>query len=618
MIVKNSIRQMLRTPVKTFVFLLLILCSGTLLTVGAGLWLGSSQNLKEYEVSFFTIGTVEQKPASIRQDTVWDAERKDYEIFQSPQYDYVYPVSVLQFEGADYIKEPEKRSHYASYAPEYQLVCSDNADFWSVIVEFSPVEDCIPDESVQVHVTRVLNGDKNLEDNYVWFCDHTNETPLFLSKDKTYIAHLVFIGETHGKRIGNANRTLEYAPSPIETSQYTENGEKMEDILKKPLSYYEVTPGFYQSEEGNRYLNYANGLSLPGKTFPVTGTGSTMLLIPFQQGDAYICEGNDISQEEYETGERVCLISRTFAQNNDLSVGDAVHTALYYTNARDTASRNYRINGEQGFNFNILKADGQVPEVFEESTYKITGIYDTVSGENFGNYQMAGDEMIVPMNSIQNRDCCNILAYGPMKGSTTSFQIPNGSIDKFMEKWEKQGITDLDITFYDRGYSELKSGITQMKSMSILLCGVGLSISIFLLLLFNHLFIAKQKKRIAIERCMGVSKRNCRMSLMAGMFLILLIGSLLGCTLGAMLAHGISQEDFHQTAYDMTYSNVNISDEKSGLEVKNDILMTLSISGLCALFLIVTGTGMMIYRTNQILRLEPMALLSGSGNIHKK
>lgn len=614
MIVRNSIRQMLRTPVKTFVFLLLIVCSGALLTVGANLWLRSNRNLKEYEASFFTVGTVEQKPASIRQDMEWDAGRKDYEIYQSLQYDYVYPVSVLQFEGADYIKEPEKRSHYASYAPEYQLVCSDNADFWVVIAEFSPVEDCIPDESVQVHVTKVLNGDKNLEDNYIWFCDHTNENPLPLSKDKTYIAQLGFIGETHGERIGNAIRTLEYAPSPLETSQYTENGGIMEDILKEPLGYYEVVPGFYQRPEGKRYLNYADGRSLPGKTFPVTGTGATMLLMPFHQGDAYICEGNDISQEEYETGEKVCLVSRTFAQNNALSIGDMVHTALYYTNAKDAACRNYRINGDQGFSFNILNADGEVPAVFEESTYRITGIYDTVSGEPLGNYQMAGDEMIVPMNSIQNRDRCNILAYGPMKGSTTSFQIPNGSIDKFMEEWEKQGITDLDITFYDRGYSELKSGIDQMKSMSILLCGIGLSISIALLLLFNHLFIARQKKRIAIERCMGVSKGSCRMSLTAGMFSILLAGSLLGCALGAMFADRISREDFHQTAYDMTYSNVNVSDVKSELEEKHDVAAVFLIFGMCALFLVVAGTGMMIYNTNQILRLEPMSLLSASND----
>ena len=614
MIVRNSIRQMLRTPVKTFVFLLLIVCSGALLTIGANLWLRSNQNLKEYEASFFTIGTVEQKPDSISQDMEWDAARKDYEIYQSAQYAYVYPVSVLQFEGAEYIRKPEKRSHYASYAPEYQLVCSDNANFMVIIAEFSPVEDCIPDESVQVHVTKILNGDQNLEGNYIWFCDHTNDNPLPLFKDKTYIAELAWIGEIHGGHIENVMRTMEYAPNPLGTSQYTENGEIMEDILKEPLAYYEVVPGFYQSEEGRRYLNYSDGLSLPSKTFPVTGTGATMLLMPFYQGDAYICEGNDISQEEYETGEKVCLVSRTFAQNNALSIGDMVHTALYYTNAKDTASRNYGIDGTQGFSFNFLNADGEVPAVFEESTYKIVGIYDTVSAEISRSYQMAGDEMIVPMNSIQNRDSCNILAYGPMKGSTTSFQIPNGSIDKFMEEWEKQGITDLDITFYDRGYRELKSGIDQMKSMSILLCSIGLSISIFLLLLFNHLFIAKQKKRIAIERCMGVSKGSCRMSLMTGMLLILLAGSFWGCTLGAVFADRISQKDFYQTAYDMTYSNVNVLDVKNEVDEKNDIAASFLVFGMCALFLTVTGTGMMMYNTNRILQMEPMTLLSASND----
>ena len=104
------------------------------------------------------------------------------------------------------------------------------------------------------------------------------------------------------------------------------------------------------------------------------------------------------------------------------------------------------------------------------------------------------------------------------------------------------------------------------------------------------------------------------MSLTAGMLLILLAGSLLGCALGTMFADRISREDFHQTAYDMTYSNVNASDVQSELEEKNDVAMAISVFGLCAAFLIITGTGMMIYNTNQILRLEPMSLLSGSND----
>ena len=98
MIIRNSIRQMLRTPVITVAFLLVIMSSGMLLTMGANLWLKSRQNLKAYEENFLTIGTVEQKPDSMRMEKVWNAERKYYEIEQSPQYSVIYPVSILQFE----------------------------------------------------------------------------------------------------------------------------------------------------------------------------------------------------------------------------------------------------------------------------------------------------------------------------------------------------------------------------------------------------------------------------------------------------------------------------------------------------------------------------------------
>ena len=603
---------MLRTPVITVAFLLVIMSSGMLLTMGANLWLKSRQNLKAYEENFLTIGTVEQKPDSMRMEKVWNAERKDYEIEQSPQYSVIYPVSILQFEGANYINQPEKRSYYASYAPEYRLISDDNLDIWVLIVEFSPVEDCIPDESIKIHVNQVLNGDENLEGAELWFCDHTNENPSMLFHDKNYVAHIALCGYAHGSHMEEGLWDAEYAPIPLVTSQYDENGNLLEDSIEEPQAYYEVVSDFYLTREGKRYFNYARALSLPDRTFPVTGTGATMLLMPFYQGDAYICEGRDISEEEYETGETVCLVSREFAKNNKLSTGDAVHTSLYYTNSRNTASRNFSLNGNQGFDFNILDANGEIPEVFEENTYKIVGIYDVAAGADPGNYQMAGDEMVVPMNSIRNRDSKNILAYGPMTGSTTSFQIPNGSIEAYMEEWEKKGIVDLEITFYDKGYRELKSDMDNMKSMSLLLGGVGISMSISLLAFYTHLFLSRQKQRIAIERCMGVSKKNCKKSLMAGMLIILMLGSFLGCGAGAILAGSISQKDFHQADYDRTYSNIRASDEKMELEERDDTVINFAVFGVCSVFFVFTGTGMMLYHTKKIFCLEPMVFLTDS------
>lgn len=610
-IIKNSIRQMLRTPLKTAIFLMLIVFSGALITVGAGLWTRSQINLKEYEESFITIGTVEQKASSIRQDMVWDAEKKNFIIRQEPEYSYIYPASSLHFQGADYIKLPEKRSYYASYAPKYQLV-SDHNTFEQIVLvaEFSPLEDCIPNESVNIRINKVLGGNKNLEGTTVWFCSHNEQFPQQIYKDKTYIAYMVSSHWMHGGRVSDEKRGLEYNPIALATSQYDQNGVLIEDPLQQISAYYEVVPSFYETKEGTRYLNFIDSLALLKKTFPVTGTCRTILLMPFYNGDAYITDGRDISDGEYEKGETVCLVSETFAQNNNMAIGDIVITRLYYTNSRNAASENFGTDGSQTFNFNILNADGETPTVFEESGYRIVGIYSTAIGAELSRYGMAGDEMIVPTNSIKRKD--NILAYSAMQGNTSSFQIPNGSMESFMEEWGKNKITDLEIQFYDKGYSNLKSGIDKMRYMSLLLCAVGVLICVCLLALYNYLFISKQQERIAIERCMGIPKQKCMISMLSGMLLVLVLGTLLGCGAGAILSSRIMKEDFNHTIYDTTYSNANISTpEDNHPDTKDDFHTTLMVFISCSVSMALLGTGMGIYKTSSILKSEPMDLLTG-------
>ena len=71
MVVKNSLRQMLRTPVKTVSFLLLIALTALFLSVGANLMLFTRRSLETYEKSFKTIGTVQQQPKMLKECTMY-------------------------------------------------------------------------------------------------------------------------------------------------------------------------------------------------------------------------------------------------------------------------------------------------------------------------------------------------------------------------------------------------------------------------------------------------------------------------------------------------------------------------------------------------------------------
>lgn len=263
-----------------------------------------------------------------------------------------------------------------------------------------------------------------------------------------------------------------------------------------------------------------------------------------------------------------------------------------------------------GISFSLLDANGKAPEVFEDGQYSIVGIYEVNPGAESLDYNVGTDELIVPMNSIKNRDN-NILAYGPMTGSTTSFQIPNGTIDSFMKEWEKSGVSDLEITFYDRGYSILENGIENMKYMSFILLAVGIGMSISLLFLYSHLLITNQKQRTAIERSLGVSKKQCGMSLLFSIVLVLFVGSVLGSAIGGMLSTKIGASDINHLYYDTTYSN--IADVETGVdsvEENSNQSLILIISISCACFIILTGVIISISKIKRILNCEPMKQLS--------
>jgi ABC-type antimicrobial peptide transport system permease subunit len=105
-----------------------------------------------------------------------------------------------------------------------------------------------------------------------------------------------------------------------------------------------------------------------------------------------------------------------------------------------------------------------------------------------------------------------------------------------MEAWNKLGITNVDIQFYDKGYTQLKSGLDAMKNVSLILLLSGTAATLLILTFFTYLFITTQKKRTAIERSLGMSKTSCLLSLLSGVVLIALIG----CFAGGIVGYGVS------------------------------------------------------------------------------
>lgn len=617
---KNSLKQMMRTPVRTVLFLILMIFATLLMTLGVCIWSKGKRTMEQYEDRFMTIATVRQIPDSFEQTLLWNAETRDYDVIKNPQYSFYYTPEDLCFPEVEYIAGPEQRAFYISYQPDYLMQYKsqnpDKISYGSLIAEFSPTEDCVPDESVQIKITKVIGGDPRLEGVVDYFCDHRNPTPEKLYKDKTYVARLghqsfYIHGKAYEEKMNSKSEVmigLELIPFSLESELILPDGSMPEDTFREGKQIFEVTDGFYETDAGRRLLNLARLESVWQYCQPVTGTNQTCLLMPFYNGQAYICEGRDISEEEYLSGSRVCLAPKTFMDNNGLSLGDQVKLQLRYTDRKVNAGRKFWLDGGITFYSGLIDTDGEPLAVFETSEYTVVGIYDTTVSGTESIFDPGADELIVPMESIKARDGKNLVNCGPMTDATSSFRIPNGSINEFLKSSAETGMENLEFTFYDGGYSRLKAGMDHMRNLSLFLFAAGMILTGLLLFFFSHMFITKQAKRTAIERSLGMGKIQCGWSILSGFILLLLLGSIIGAAAGAKFSDQFSAVTTGESSYDETYTaktvyeGIQIEVEESG--------QTVFLSAFSTLMIIFTGTGIAWIKMSRNLRREPMELLS--------
>ena len=619
MLLKNSLKQMGRIKAKTFTFMLLIIFASTFLSIGINLWIGCNENLKEYEKVFKTIGVVNQKENTMEVSEHWDASTKKYTYRDNPIYDSILPLSLLDFESSNYIIKPEQRPYYGSYCPNLEISPAEGKESMirqsGSFLEFVPYEDCIPTEPVKIKVTRVLWGISRKEGEDVWLCDQFNPTPGSLKGGVTYISLVESpINPFYDKK----RETLPYAipNNLIISTQKNKIGESIHVEEVSAEKWAEVTDNFYETKEGRKWINSIEAYDRFSKsTIPVVPTSSTSLLIGFHQGNTFISDGRDITNEEYEKGERVCMLAQDFANRNNLKIGDSINLQLYFSNYEKSSSLNYFPSGSRVLDFGLLNADGEPYPIFEKGDYKIVGIYSTTDKLNYPTgYEMGYNAVIIPSSSVKNSDENNIVAYGPMKGYTTSFQIPNGTSKEYFEKLQSLGLNNLEINFYDGGYEKLASGMKNLRFVAMILMIVSSATTLAILFFFLFLIITKQKKRTAIERSLGMSKKDCTVSLIYGIIFVISFGGIIGSFTGFTVTEFIMSKTLGREVerYSTEFSNwVNNSDKAANLNTSGETTNLLIPILLCFVILTVSLLISMIY-IKRNLNAEPLELLSGN------
>lgn len=370
-----------------------------------------------------------------------------------------------------------------------------------------------------------------------------------------------------------------------------------------------------ESKLNDYYSKAINAQKYTSQTLPVTLTDDISGVAAFHLGAAYLVEGRMITPEEYKEGSEVCLISARLAQNQGWRVGDTIYMEFYdgspfpnvYSDAYMTPTYNKNTVG-----------------VFDSGTYIIVGIYD--QRELTGNSGISEETLAQPWNNlyIPKKSVNNRPDEGnePIHGVLLSIWLQNESVDAFLNEMEVLGITkekaggyEARFTIYDQGYSQVQPSLTSMLGTARLLLILSATVLIVTLLLTAYFFAQSQKQSVGIFRMLGGSKRQAMGSILLCALLIVMVGAVLGMTIGYGISEGVCNLLLHQglkkNQLDTAYQVFAVMAETTlSVSYETDVHLELVVLSGCVtllLFLVLVTGFVLMY-----VRKEPSALLPHS------
>ena len=281
-------------------------------------------------------------------------------------------------------------------------------------------------------------------------------------------------------------------------------------------------------------------------SFPVTLTDDIELIPAWYEDAMYLNEGRLITEEEYESGAKVCMVSAKQAELQGWQIGDTLDMHLYsYNYYKDEAiltAPDFVMPSGFLYPTTYLKDCGGF---FEEDTYEIVGIYGQKEFDDFGEtaeevFYNPWNVIYIPANAAPNAP------EGPIQPSLLTIHLKNGTIDEFKAAVEKLGLTDQEIgeyeikfSYFDQGYDKIEAGLLEMNSNAKLLLGLSAVLLAVTMLLMAFLFSRQHRHSAGILRLLGGSKGQAFAAILTCAAAVAAAGGILGTILGGALTQSV-------------------------------------------------------------------------------
>ena len=312
---------------------------------------------------------------------------------------------------------------------------------------------------------------------------------------------------------------------------------------ENPFWIYEYDELKSKPEMLKKYEQIARAYYINSRSFGVMTTNDLTGIPAFHLGNMFIPEGRMITEEEYASGAKVCMISTDLAKLQGWNVGDKIDFSFYeYNNFVNATIWGSRLSPRYTYT--------DPDHFFDNGEYEIVGVYNVrpltgTSAVSASAVSVPWNTIYIPEKSLENAPAEEDR---PVTGALLTIWLENGKIEPFIERMNELGITgakqgdyEARFTFYDQGYSRIQPSLEALSGTAALLLILSSSLLVIAALLLAFFYAQSQKQSIGTMRLLGCSKARAFVAVMLSALIIAVTGALMGAAIGHALTASVGE-----------------------------------------------------------------------------
>ncbi len=282
---------------------------------------------------------------------------------------------------------------------------------------------------------------------------------------------------------------------------------------------------FLASPEGEEWREAIDRIDICNHAVPVMNVDHLESMVEFVRGEAIITQGRSMTDEEYEEGAHVCVMSESLAANSGLAVGDKLNLSLYLYDSN--------LNSQTKSANPSADVYSPVRGFYQENVeYEIVGLYRQSNEWLMDSYAFTPNTVFVPAEAVPYKS--SMLDSGVFR----TVVLVNGAQEEMDEYLTESGYEGL-FTYYDQGYSDVSESLSSYFSVSkiVLLATLGGWLALFLL--YMLLFPFSQRRSGERMWTLGASPAQIRGHVTWSGFALAVPASIIGGVVGSAMLNKV-------------------------------------------------------------------------------